>query len=283
MAKRIIFGLMMIVALTALLVLDGYLSTHILPTRFQGIGFALLVIVILIVALTEISRLAQAKQIKLDLWLIIPVLMLLVTQPFWSGKSAAAPVLAGILLISMLIMALLAGITRGTENIMNLLGMGAFTLIYLGLGGWFLMSLRLLGQTDSSIWGQLGKVVLFLTCVKSCDIGAYFTGKLIGRHKWIPSISPGKTWEGLSGGIILAVIVASLFAYWFDIIEYSRAVLFGLAIAVSGQLGDLLESMLKRDAQSKDSGALVPEFGGMLDLLDSPLLAAPVAYFLFTI
>jgi phosphatidate cytidylyltransferase len=82
--------------------------------------------------------------------------------------------------------------------------------------------------------------------------------------------------------VVLAVIVASLFAEFSDIIGYGRAAVFGLAVAVTGQLGDLLESMLKRDAGSKDSGALVPEFGGMLDLLDSPLLAGPVAYLILT-
>ncbi len=80
------------------------------------------------------------------------------------------------------------------------------------------------------------------------------------------------------GGIALATIVASLFAYFSAIMGIGRAVVFGVVVAVTGQLGDLLESMLKRDAGSKDSAALIPEFGGALDLLDSVLGAAPFAY-----
>ena len=76
----------------------------------------------------------------------------------------------------------------------------------------------------------------------------------------------------------LAVIVASLFAEFTDIMYFGKAIVFGIAVAVSGQLGDLLESMLKRDAGSKDSASLIPEFGGVLDLLDSVLVAAPFAY-----
>jgi phosphatidate cytidylyltransferase len=119
---------------------------------------------------------------------------------------------------------------------------------------------------------------VFLTCVKFCDIGAYFTGRFLGRHLWVPSISPKKTWEGFFGGIVIAVIAASLFAQFSAIMGIGRAVVFGVVAAVTGQLGDLLESMLKRDAGSKDSASLIPEFGGVLDLLDSVLVAAPFAY-----
>ncbi|MCK4628471.1 MAG: phosphatidate cytidylyltransferase, partial [Sedimentisphaerales bacterium] len=155
------------------------------------------------------------------------------------------------------------------------------SIIYLGVGGWFLMAIRLIGRSEPGTWGQIGPLVMFLACVKSCDIGAYFTGRFLGRHKMIPSISPGKTWEGLIGGVVLAVIAASLFACFVGIIGYGKSAVFGVAVAVSGQLGDLLESMLKRDAGSKDSASLVPEFGGVLDLLDSPLAAAPIAYMIF--
>ncbi|MBN1764650.1 MAG: phosphatidate cytidylyltransferase, partial [Sedimentisphaerales bacterium] len=117
--------------------------------------------------------------------------------------------------------------------------------------------------------------------VKCSDIGAYFTGRFIGRHKLAPGISPGKTWEGFCGGIILAVIIASLFSNFSGIMNIGRSIVFGITIAIIGQLGDLLESMYKRDAGSKDSDNLVPEFGGMLDLVDSPLIAAPVAYLMF--
>ena len=100
-------------------------------------------------------------------------------------------------------------------------------------------------------------------------------GRLLGGK---PLFGPGKTWEGFIGGIILSMIVASLFAMFSGIMEIGIALLFGLMVAVVGQLGDLLESMLKRDANSKESARLIPEFGGVLDLLDSVVVAAPFAY-----
>jgi phosphatidate cytidylyltransferase len=124
--------------------------------------------------------------------------------------------------------------------------------------------------------------LVFLAAVKFTDIGAYFTGSAIGRHKLIPWLSPGKSWEGLAGGLALGVIAAV--AIWWalghgghSIIDGWRVALFGLAMGLVGQFGDLCESLLKRAASAKDAGRLVPRFGGVLDMIDSPLIAGPVA------
>jgi len=140
------------------------------------------------------------------------------------------------------------------------------------------MQIRLLGKNADSAWGQIQYVVLFLAVVKSTDIGAYFTGRFLGRHKWVPSISPKKTWEGLIGGILTAMFVSFLFSVLSGIISVAVALILGWVAALSGQLGDLLESLMKRDTASKDSGALVPEFGGVLDMIDSVVVAAPFGY-----
>jgi phosphatidate cytidylyltransferase len=117
--------------------------------------------------------------------------------------------------------------------------------------------------------------------VKAADVGAYATGHLIGRHKLIAWLSPGKTIEGFIGGLVVAAIVAALILTPPINPSFTRpqALFVGLVLGGIGQLGDLLESLLKRDAGVKDSGKL-PGFGGLLDLLDSPLLAAPAAYWL---
>jgi len=131
--------------------------------------------------------------------------------------------------------------------------------------------------------GQM--LILYLIAVVKCsDIGAYFTGRLLGRHKMIPRLSPNKTWEGLAGGVLFSLVVSLLFFFltggqlgviglrWWD------AVLLGLLLAASGVIGDLVESMIKRNAASKDSGVLIPGMGGILDVLDSLLFGAPVLY-----
>lgn len=161
---------------------------------------------------------------------------------------------------------------------------------------------------DDAAWVIL---VLMLVC-KSSDIGAYFTGSFIGRHKLIPSVSPGKTIEGALGGITFSVAVTLAFralhqtvdgvgeiskdSSWQDQLRVfgaqatlifhewpiSQAIVFAVLISIVGQAGDLLESLFKRSAQVKDSGAVLPTFGGILDIIDSPLAVAPVAWLLLT-
>jgi phosphatidate cytidylyltransferase len=130
-----------------------------------------------------------------------------------------------------------------------------------------------------------GCLLLFLVLVvKLSDAGAYFVGRLIGRHKLYPRLSPGKTWEGAAGGVAAAVIGGCVFSAalggQFGKIEMplAHAAVLGLALAVTGTVGDLFESLVKRAARAKDSGVLVPGMGGALDVLDSLLFAGPVLY-----
>ena len=109
----------------------------------------------------------------------------------------------------------------------------------------------------------------------------------MGRRKLIPWLSPGKTWEGLFFGLLTAAAIGALLATQMDVrrgysLPWWKGALFGAIIGGIGQAGDLLESLMKRDAEVKDSGSLIPGFGGVLDVIDSPLLAAPFAYLLFS-
>ena len=152
-------------------------------------------------------------------------------------------------------------------------GVNYFSIIYLGLLSAFCIGIRI----DFGLWPLL----MFVFVVKSSDIGAYTFGKLFGSHKFSPKISPGKTWEGMAGAVAVAIIVAIAFAAACDIMTWWLAAIFGLCFAFIGQLGDLAESMIKRDAEQKDSANNVPGFGGILDIVDSPLAAAPFAYLFF--
>jgi phosphatidate cytidylyltransferase len=148
----------------------------------------------------------------------------------------------------------------------------SFALIGLSLGSW--VALR--SATDA--W-TLASVILV---VKSSDIGAYFTGHAIGRRKLIPWLSPGKTWEGFVGGIALAAGTGAAVGLWgaLPAITPQVGIALGLVMGVVGPFGDLLESALKRGAGMKDSGRIIPGMGGLFDVLDSLLLAGPVAWLL---
>lgn len=119
-------------------------------------------------------------------------------------------------------------------------------------------------------------VLAVLLLVWAADVGGYFAGRAFGQHKLAPGISPGKTREGAVGGILLAVVVALAQAAFFDAENWTSWLFAGLLIAVMSIIGDLVESLLKRQAGLKDSGQLLPGHGGVLDRLDSLLVAAPV-------
>lgn len=124
--------------------------------------------------------------------------------------------------------------------------------------------------------GRGGQWLLFVfVLVWAADVGAYFAGKAFGRHKLAPAVSPGKTWEGVGGGLLAVAAILALAAVWFQRPLVPMLVL-GLAVAVVSIVGDLLESLLKRQAGLKDSGALLPGHGGALDRVDSLLAALPV-------
>jgi phosphatidate cytidylyltransferase len=132
-------------------------------------------------------------------------------------------------------------------------------------------------------------LVSMIVVVKLGDTGAYTVGRLIGRHKMAPTLSPGKTWEGTCGGLLCAWVGAWLMLEivppaigWHDGSNALRGIpnfiAYGLIVGIAGIVGDLAESLLKRDAGVKDSSTWMPGMGGVLDVLDSMLAAAPVAY-----
>lgn len=170
---------------------------------------------------------------------------------------------------------------RATER----LAATALGLAYVGGLMTFVVQLRMWASTIDGGWGLVALVSLILV-VKMCDTGAYTVGRLIGSRKLAPKLSPGKTIEGSLGGIAFAclgawfafAILAPLAVEGAAPIAWPRWLAYGLVVGLAGMLGDLAESLLKRDAGQKDSSAWMPGFGGVLDILDSILLAAPVAY-----
>jgi phosphatidate cytidylyltransferase len=174
---------------------------------------------------------------------------------------------------------------RGPDRIVERVGLTAFTLIYLGVLPSCLAQLRWVPLEDST--PALGLAVFVPKCN---DIGAYFTGKfltgrLLGRNHMTPLLSPKKTWQGAVGGMLASVLVAVGIQTGWPVIPggWAGAVAFGLTVGFAGIMGDLAESLIKRDLQTKDASHTVPGFGGVLDVVDSLLFAGPVAYLWFTV
>lgn len=159
----------------------------------------------------------------------------------------------------------------------NLAG-AIFVITYIGMLGCFMIMLRI-------AYG-IGAVLSLVVVTKFCDMGGYTFGRLFGYHKWVPGLSPKKTVEGAIGGLLFAIVGAYLtmnvlFPYIMgrpSNTTLAGLITFGILVGLTGSTGDLAASLIKRDVGRKDSGSIVPGFGGFLDIFDSLLLAAPVAF-----
>lgn len=147
-----------------------------------------------------------------------------------------------------------------------------FSLLYIGWFFSFLVKIKLLENGSNLVF-----FLVFVT--KSADIGAYLVGSRFGRTELIPRISPKKTKEGTIGGILLSLVVAIVLGRFLTDFSFPHLLILGIVLAVLGQVGDLAESLIKRDCGTKDSGSYFSSIGGSLDLIDSLLFTAPAFYF----
>jgi phosphatidate cytidylyltransferase len=286
----------------------------------RGSIIPLMFVIVLGLGVAEMVRLLRARGIRPFVVLAYLLTLALVVLPwlgpagylgesiadreglYWSVAGGAAAVL------------LVGFFCVVRNNPTGTLQDGSATLLlvfYLGFLGSFGLQLRcgLSSGTHQGAWLLL--IVILVT--KSSDIGAYLVGSAIGRHKLIPAVSPGKSVEGAIGGLVASGLAAVLFAWpvrlpvevnqepsralwiWSEMttsfrnvfagvgwVVVGKAFIFGAILSFFAQMGDLFESCFKRDAGIKDSGSVMPHYGGILDLVDSPLFALPVAWFLLT-
>lgn len=306
---RLIFGTLMIAAAVGLFYLDdrlddvriaGWASDLMLGRDYPPSGLVLLLVVLGVIVLAgkELSRLFQSKGVRVSgrlLGFAGWVGILAVYAIPFRLDSQATLALYTTCIVGVFVLALLVYARRHeTQGALTAASAALLALIYLGTLPGFLLAIRR--------WHSAWVVVGIILVIKASDIGAYFTGRAIGRHKLIPWLSPGKTWEGLAGGVAMSALVAvGLVAlsnelgvsgrYVYDEDLTSRrfaasdyplwlAAIAGGLLALAGVLGDLTASLFKRDAGLKDSGKSIPGFGGVLDVIDSLVLAAPVAYWM---
>lgn len=303
--QRITFGALMIAGLVGIVWLDHTLAQNVgsewtpkllinlgLYAR-EGLVITLLVAAAMFFGTLELARLLRSAGYQPALFVALPVNVVFVFIP-WVVRNGLNPDVSsdpstdyqytvGWLTLATAATFAAVMVRRRTAGAIGAIASTMLAIIYLGFLGAFLTRVRM--------WGDSSWLVLYALFVcKVCDIGAYFTGLAIGRHKLIEWLSPKKTWEGLIGGVAASVLLAwGLSAAarawappWLSsaLPAPNKALAFGAWMGLVGQAGDLVESLFKRDAGSKDSGAVVPSFGGVLDIIDSPVMTAPLAYWM---
>ena len=258
----------------------------------RGLVLFGLALVVAPLAARELSGIFRANGIASRTWMTslaaITGLVLSYSIPTKTETTPGLEATTAIAIIStgMIVVFVLSLVTfsqgRNVQGVVAAAGAVVFAMVYLGLMMGFFLALR----RDHSAW----LIVAVILLTKAGDTGAYFTGRAIGRHKMIPWLSPGKTWEGLAGGVLTAGVLGALLAeasYWLpepaDHWPWWFGVVAGVVFAGFGQVGDLAMSLFKRDAGLKDASTILPGLGGVLDVLDSPLMVAPIAYWLFAL
>lgn len=235
--------------------------------------FTLLASAMIGVALNEFFSLAEKKNIivykyfGIVIGMLIPIIIYF--QKGLEGYFTLEPIL---IVIACLFIFVLQFIRRDSSQSLASIAVTLFGLLYIAWLFSFFVKLRFMPH------GTL--LVSFVVLVtKMGDIGAYFVGNLIGKHSLIPRISPHKTVEGTIGGLVFSILSASLSKLYLPDFPVGHLVVLGFLLGILAQVGDLAESLLKRDCAVKDSGAIFSGFGGMFDLIDSLLFTTPIFYF----
>ena len=333
MFQRIAYGALAIAVTVALVLLDVVVaewSTD-LEGPFgdllrRGSVIPIVVTVLILLGAVELNRLLRIKTARPHRRFAYFMTAVLVLTPWlsaagWLGHGAAE--VEGLhwplvwIFTTFIGIGILTVVRGDTEGAIRDSAATLLIIIYLGFLGSFAVQLRCGRDIPSEDGAWLLLIAILVT--RASDIGAYFAGSALGRHKLAPRISSGKTVEGAVGGLLTSAAVAALIvavgswaggrlvtvktgtfrADLYGLIDdltrsfaiqqdpdgmspLLRAIFFGLAMSATGQFGDLIESSFKRDAHVKDSGELIPRFGGILDLIDSPVVALPIAWFLLT-
>jgi len=274
---RVIVGTILALAAGGILIGDNYLAPAWLPCLFvclMALG---------ILAGRELVRLIPAPIRPSECLVLTGTVLCLAANwaPLAVGSASVWPLVV-VVISATLILAMLLEMHRFTGEpgvVVPRLGTTLLAVVYLGVLPCFFAQIRFLPREHTSLL-----LALTIFVPKCNDIAAFFTGTFLGRHKMTPLLSPKKTWEGFAGGMIggtaVAVIVSLIVPVFLG--GVLEAIGFGITIGIAGILGDLAESLIKRDCQIKDASKSIPGFGGLLDVVDSVLFAAPVAYLWFS-
>lgn len=249
---------------------------------YGGVFYFLIMGAFLVGGAWEYVRLYRAVKHEPNEFVTVGGVLVLVTARFFFA-DAAIPVFVALILLAMTVH--LFAFERGRDQAAHDFGVTVAGIVYLGWIGAYLLDLRTLVSSEMGVWWFM----LVLPLVWAADTGGYSIGAAYGKHKMAPRLSPKKSWEGYFAGIFTSVLIGAFFAYAFSslgpqplggVITPVQGALLGLVIGALAPLGDLGESMFKRQGGLKDSSNVFPGHGGFLDRIDSWIWGAAIGYFL---
>jgi len=236
--------------------------------------FFFFVLAIGIISFYEFSGMVKKNIANANLWFGLFAISFIITNQFYH-KIDFIPLLFIIILLLLLI-----ELFRNKGSVVKNLGATFLGILYIGLFSSTLIAIREFYASTTDLYIRGGYLIIsILATIWVCDSAAFFGGTALGKHKLFPRISPNKSWEGALFGFVFAILTMLLAKLVvLDFLSWTNVVVLGIIIGIIGQLGDLVESSIKRDAGVKDSSSIIPGHGGIFDRFDSLLLSAPAVW-----
>ena len=239
---------------------------------FGSIYFFLFTAFIAVTSFYEFSSLVRGKNIQTNLWIGIIFILILLVNEFFHYIDIYYLILLLIVLLT------LFELFRNRGSAIINIGTTLLGVFYIGFFADALLAIRELYPRIEYLYERGGFIIIsILAAIWICDSAAFFGGTRMGKHKLFPRVSPQKSWEGAVFGFVFSILTMLLAkVIILDFLSWTTVVILGIIIGTIGQIGDLVESLFKRDAGVKDSSNLIPGHGGIFDRFDSLLYSAPV-------
>lgn len=241
---------------------------------YGGIPFLFFTLFIGLVAFWEFAKLAQNKKANVNIMLGYLSVAIIIFNSYLKFTDVST------ILIGSTVLIFLTELFRNKDSAIINIGTTLLGVIYFGVLSSSILLIREVFSGNNLLYAEGGYLIIsILISIWVCDSAAFFLGSAFGKHKLFPRVSPNKSWEGAIAGFIFSIISMLIAKFYFvDFLSLQDAIVMGIIVGTVGQMGDLVESLIKRDAGVKDSSALIPGHGGILDRFDSLLLTAPVVY-----
>lgn len=246
----------------------------VLASIYGRIPFLIFSLGIALISFFEFVKMVRNKNAYPNLLIGSLIIFIIITNVYFNFIDFYVLVLISSVLI------LLFEMFRNRESAILNTGVTFLGIFYIGLFSSAILLIREIFWHSELLYPEGGYLIIsILASIWICDSAAFFIGSAFGKHKLFPRVSPNKSWEGAIAGFIFAVIaMIAAKATVIDILSLKDVIIIGIIVGVIGQMGDLVESLVKRDAGVKDSSAIIPGHGGIFDRFDSLLLTAPAVY-----